>query len=166
MLLSVPFPHTVCNGVSPQFYSNVTYVTDGIEYVTGIPILCEDGAIGALCNDGTIYDDPARLFCDALGFESMFCLFINLPYHLSSSFSLFSSSPDGTTVMTNSYSFGTLPNGTTYYSNYTCPSDAVHYDNCTANETTNPQCSNSSYNYVIQCSRRERGKLQVYNVCI
>ena len=158
MLLSVPFPHTVCNGAGPRFYSNVTYVTDGIEYVTGIPILCEDGAIGALCNDGTIYDDPARLFCDALGFESMFGLFINLPYHFSSSFSLFSSSPDGTTVMTESSSFGTLPNGTIYYSNYTCPPDAVHYDNCTANETTNPQCSNSSYNYVIQCSRRERSK--------
>ena len=79
MLLSVPFPHTVCNGFGPRFYSNVTYVTDGIEYVTGIPVLCEDGAIGALCNDGTIYDDPARLFCDALGFESMFvCLLIYL----------------------------------------------------------------------------------------
>ena len=82
----------MCNGVSPQFYSNVTYVTDGIEYVTGIPILCEGGTIEALCNDGTIYDDPARLFCDALGFESMFvCLLIYLIISFplsSSSFSL------------------------------------------------------------------------------
>ena len=141
--------HVVCNGPSPQLYNNVSYVSNGIEYVTGIPVLCEDFTILALCNDGSIYDDPASLFCDALGYESMFIIVFVIIYF---------SYSDGTSININSASYGTLPNGTQYFNNYTCPSDAEHYDNCTANSTTNPNCANSSYNYVIQCSRRQLSK--------
>ena len=140
----------MCNGPSPQLYSNVSYVSNGIEYVTGIPVFCENFTIIALCNDGSIYDDPASLLCDALGYESMFIIVFVIIYF---------SYSDGTFININSASYGTLPNGTQYFNNFTCPSDAVHYDNCTANLTTNPQCTNSSYNYVIQCSRREQSKI-------
>ena len=60
--------------------------------------------------------------------------------------------------MANSSSYGTLPGGTVYMNNYTCPSNAVHTKNCTFNYTTIPQCASSTY-YAIQCSRRLPGKL-------
>ena len=153
LILFLFLSHTVCNGPSPQLYNNMSYVSNGIEYVTGIPVTCEDFTILALCNDGSIYDEPASLFCDALGYESMFIIVFVIIYF---------SYSDGTSINMNQASYGTLPNGTQYFNNYTCPSDAEHYDNCTATSTTNPNCTNSSYNYVLQCSRRQLSKHLVF----
>ena len=152
----ISLSHLVCNGPSSQLYNEEFYLSNGIEYVTGIPVLCEDFAIIALCNDGSIYDDPASLFCDALGYESMFIIVFVIIYF---------SYSDGVSINMNQASYGTLPNGTQYFNNYTCPSDAEHYDNCTANSTTNPNCTNSSFNYVIQCSRPEQSK-SYWTLCI
>ncbi|XP_019854701.1 PREDICTED: uncharacterized protein LOC109583709 [Amphimedon queenslandica] len=126
--LTVTCPQ-LCNGPSFQLYNEQFYLSNGIEYVTGIPILCEGFAIIALCNDGSIYDDPASLLCDALGYEN------------------------GISINSNQALYGTLPTGAQYFNNFTCPPDAVHYDNCTANFTFNRNCASSAYNYVIQCSR-------------
>ena len=72
---------------------------------------------------------------------------------------------DGTSIDIDQASYGTLPEGTQYFNNYTCPPDAEHYDNCSVNSTTNPQCTNSSYNYVIRCSRREHSECHnVFNL--
>ena len=139
----------VCNGPSLQLYNYQFYLSNGIEYVTGIPIMCENFAIRALCNDGSIYDDPASLLCDALGYESMFIIVFVIIYF---------SYSDGMSINNNQASYGTLPEGTQYFNNFTCPPDAEHFDNCSVNSSTNPNCARSSYNYVIQCSRQAQSK--------
>ena len=57
--------------------------------------------------------------------------------------------------MTNSTLYGTLPQGTTYYTNYTCPPNFRSLDDCQAIQT---DClsDDGTQDYVLQCSRPYR----------
>ena len=54
--------------------------------------------------------------------------------------------------MVNSTEYGTLPQGTAYYTNFTCPPNARSVDDCGAILVQCPSAG-SSMEYVLQCSR-------------
>ena len=58
-------------------------------------------------------------------------------------------------MMTNSTLYGTLPQGTTYYTNYTCPPNFRSLDDCQAIQT---DClsDDGTQDYVLQCNRPYR----------
>ena len=54
--------------------------------------------------------------------------------------------------MTDSTQYGTLPQGTAYFTNYTCHEGLN--DNCRVVHAADPQCSSGGgMDYVLQCTR-------------
>lgn len=53
----------------------------------------------------------------------------------------------------NSSVYGTVPQGTVYFTNFNCPSNAVSVDSCTAVPATNSQCLLGGQDVVLQCTK-------------
>ena len=80
---------------------------------------------------------------------------------LHSLFCLSSTFPDGRLVSvndTNVTQFGSLPQGSVFIANLTCPDNATSFDDCPdPGYTFNPQCYEPERNYIVECySRGER----------
>ena len=58
--------------------------------------------------------------------------------------------------MTNSSQYGTLAQGTTYYTNYTCPPNVMSLNDCEAAQTDCSSNSGTYPDYVLQCYRPYR----------
>ena len=58
---------------------------------------------------------------------------------------------------TNITEFGSLPQGTPFIVNYSCPDNATSFNDCNIPEFTfDPQCSNPDNNYIVSCYSRSK----------
>uniref|UniRef100_A0A1X7UHB6 SRCR domain-containing protein n=1 Tax=Amphimedon queenslandica TaxID=400682 RepID=A0A1X7UHB6_AMPQE len=120
-----------CNVPGVSLYSNVTAVSNGQELVSGVAVWCWNGEFVSLCDeDDSFGNDDANLVCTSKGFNSGIVL-------LSPNMSL----------------YATLPQPSMYYSNLTCPPNAVNTGSCTVTPSADQFCINGTRNIYIQCSR-------------
>ena len=61
-------PIALCDGPDISLYNNQTAIVNGLEGVSGTLGLCQDGTLTGFCDDGSIDDGAAQMFCNALGY--------------------------------------------------------------------------------------------------
>ena len=68
--LSSQISASLCDGPEISLYNNQTATVNGTEVVNGTFAVCQDGTLIGFCDDGSIDDGAAQMFCNALGYLS------------------------------------------------------------------------------------------------
>ncbi|XP_019854126.1 PREDICTED: neurotrypsin-like, partial [Amphimedon queenslandica] len=120
------FSTGVCNGPEISLYNNQSVIVNGTETINGTFAVCQDGILFGFCDDGSIDEEAAQLFCNSLGYIY------------------------GKKIPSSGYR---LPTGALYLSNISCTSTQDGPTNCTdGGVTSNPACYNGSLDYNVECT--------------